>query len=40
MQLCTVITHKGQMASIRLGEQGEILEAILIKVYMLKDSEI
>ena len=40
MQLCTIITHKGQMASIRLGEQGEILEAILIKVYMLKDSEI
>lgn len=27
------------MANLRL-EQGEILEAILIKVYMLKDSEI
>ena len=36
MQLCTIITHKGQMANLRL-EQGEILEAILIKVYMLKD---
>lgn len=32
--------YKGQMADLRLDEWGEILEAISIKVYVLKDSQV
>lgn len=32
--------YKGQMADLRLDEQGEILEAASIKIYILEDSEI
>lgn len=31
--------YKGQMADLRLDEQGEILEATSRKIYVLKDSE-
>lgn len=40
MHSYTLMIHKGQMADLRLEEQGEMLEAILIKVYVLKDSGI